>query len=75
MNTDNSDIENERFYQICHEVGPDEDGQQLITGCCLWSGTVGDVHSSCAVKFAQTRTKDEMTSGIDLDAEEIIDYW
>lgn len=54
MNTDNTDAENECL--ICK--GPDEEGQELLSGCCSCRGTSGRVHLHCLVKNAQYKTKD-----------------
>jgi hypothetical protein len=48
---------------ICFDEGPDEKGQQLMSGCCSCHGTAGYLHLSCAVKNSQAKTKSAVESG------------
>lgn len=62
MNTDNADTEGGNCW-ICHEEGPNENGQQLMSGCCSCRGSSGYVHLPCMLEFAKTNTEREVRSG------------
>ena len=50
-------IANMSICWLCHEEGPDEQGDPLMSGCCSCRGTSGYFHLSCVVEYAKARTK------------------
>jgi E3 ubiquitin-protein ligase DOA10 len=59
---------------ICLEEGPDDEGQELMSGCCSCRGTSGYVHFSCIKRFAQLETRKAAEQGV-VDKETLDKIW